>query len=647
MKASRFIAFFALCVAFSGTATAEAVYLVQGTDYQNLKDSLSAEGIGASEEFPLINALSVTLDDQQKRLLESKPAITRIIDHVDSLEAPSDDDASASDNCAYLGSIFMRSTPSSLVWPIRRKDHRTSYLLNVELTWPAEYGAGLSVFFDSKPIPHEHAVIQGERAFLTLSNKLALQQDEHLLSLIFDQKAPTQSELTGTLTFSDNCSSPLVKSYAENNDDTHFNRLIGASSLHELGVLGQGVAIAVLDSGLWSHPDLELDTKGNQRILARFDAMAGREPIELFDESGHGTHIASVAVNSGFVSTNGSIHYQGSAPDAYLVPIKAFNTNGQATLIHLLRALQWVADNRERLNIRILNLSFASHPRWPYWLDPINQGIINLWHQGVVSIASVGNSGPDPVTVGAPANIPYIISVGAVTDNWTPDNQSDDFVPLFSSQGPSPLGHVKPDLVAPGGHIEGLTRPSSTLTLEHPDFMKRAERIAMTGTSQAAAIVSGATALLLQLEPQLTPDQVKCRLMSAANPAILPDGKLAYSPLKQGAGLINIERALTLGDNHCDNGQDQLIQEIQGEIFFTGPVELDDDGTPIIPDTLSTLLANDPAIDAPITGVAWGVKAHVERLSPQEINEPSERQKLWLQRYADELRSLDARRKLD
>jgi len=624
-------------------ALGQSLHLVQGYDHEILLGALQVEGVAIQEEFTLINAVAATLTSKQRQRLEQTQTVARIIDHIDATEAPVDNPDSAS-SCAYAGSIFTYFEDSSLIWPILRKGDTPAFLQRIDLAWPAHWGTDLDLTLDGKPITHSGSKPdKGDiRLELTVSRELTM--TEHRLQLKFSYPLPKQSELRASLKFTDDCAITLAKAYDLNNDDTHFNALIGANDLHELDVLGQGVTIAILDSGLWGHPKLELDSKGNKRVLARYDAMRGHEVKDLFDDSGHGTHMASIAVNSDIVSVNNTLRYQGVAPDAYLIPIKAFDENGQATLIHLLRALQWVADNRERLNIRVLNLSFASHPRWPYWLDPVNQAIIRLWQQGVVAVASVGNSGPNPITIGAPANIPYIISVGGITDNWTPNDPNDDFVPLFSSQGPSPLGHVKPDIVAPGGHIEGLTRPGSTLTNDHPDFMKNPDRIAMTGTSQAAAVVSGAIALLLQLEPDLTPDQVKCRLMGSAHPAILPDGKLAYSPLKQGSGLINISSALTVGSNDCDNGQDQLSQEIKGEVFFTGPVEIDEEGHPIIPENLRELLGNDPSHDAPTLGVAWGIRAHVERLSKQEVDDPSDLQTIWIERYLAELENLKANR---
>ncbi|MCP4519529.1 MAG: S8 family serine peptidase, partial [Delftia sp.] len=159
-------------------------------------------------------------------------------------------------------------------------------------------------------------------------------------------------------------------------------------------------------------------------------------------------------------------------------------------------------------------------PRWPYYLDPINQAIMRAWAEGITVVAAAGNDGPEAMTVGSPGNLPYIITVGAVTDSWTLATRKDDYIPDFSSRGPTPEGHIKPDIVAPGGHITGITRPGSGLLKEHPEYQLKGGELVMTGTSQAAALVSGLVALLLQLEPDLTPDDVKCKLTGTAEPAI-------------------------------------------------------------------------------------------------------------------------------
>ena len=248
---------------------------------------------------------------------------------------------------------------------------------------------------------------------------------------------------------------------------------------------------------------------------------------------------------------------------------------------------------------------------------------MRAWAAGITVVAAAGNEGPEPMTIGSPGNLPYIITVGAVTDSWTVDNPDDDYVPAFSSQGPTPSAHIKPDLVAPGGHITGITRPGSTLATTFPEYHLETGEFVMTGTSQAAAVVSGLVALLLQLEPELTPDEVKCKLTSSANLAINRDGRLAYSPFQQGHGYVSLTRAITLGARNCGNEGMDIQRDISGEDRYRGPAIMHEDGSVSLPG-LDTMYFG-PGPDAPSDELRWGVKAHIERESslPDSARDPN------------------------
>ena len=371
-----------------------------------------------------------------------------------------------------------------------------------------------------------------------------------------------------------------------------------------------------MDSGLWDHPALIKDTQGNDRVIARYDAI-NDSSNNVFDESGHGTHLTSVLAHSGKTLFNGkpSGGFKGTAPDVSIVAIKAFNQEGQGGLLDIVRGVQWAVDNKEKYGIRVLNLSFSARPRWPYYLDPINQAIMQAWAEGITVVAAAGNDGPEPMTVGSPGNLPYIITVGAVTDSWTLNTRKDDYVPDFSSRGPTPEGHIKPDIVAPGGHMTGLTRPGSGLLLEHPEYQLAGGELVMTGTSQAAALVSGLVALLLQLEPDLSPDDVKCMLTSTAEPAINQDGLLAYSPFQQGHGYVSITRAITLGEKGCGNVDLNLMRDMAMLEHFEGPAIVKEDGEISLPG-LDKMLSTQPPTKGMSDTRVWGVKHHMERLPP-------------------------------
>src|SRR6187455_2193147 len=168
---------------------------------------------------------------------------------------------------------------------------------------------------------------------------------------------------------------------------------------------------------------------------------------------------------------------------------------------------------------------------------------MRAWQSGIVVVVSAGNSGPLPQTVGVPGNVPYVITVGAMTDNYTASGR-DDRLASFSSTGPTFEGFVKPDLVAPGGHVWGFMATYMKIAVDHPTYMNSGDFFTMSGTSQAAAAVSGVAALVIAQNPGLTPDQVKCRIIASGRPAVKADGSLAYSVLQQGRGMVDAELAV-------------------------------------------------------------------------------------------------------
>ena len=155
------------------------------------------------------------------------------------------------------------------------------------------------------------------------------------------------------------------------------------------------------------------------------------------------------SINSEGEETGG---YHGVAPDADLVVVRSFDDSGNATYMDVIRGISYVIENKDKYNIRVLNLSFSGPPQSHYWDDPINIAVMQAWQAGIVVVASAGNSGPDPLSIGVPGNVPYVVTVGAMTDSYTPDDVSDDKLATFSAVGPTLEGHLKPDLIAPGGH---------------------------------------------------------------------------------------------------------------------------------------------------------------------------------------------------
>jgi serine protease AprX len=198
---------------------------------------------------------------------------------------------------------------------------------------------------------------------------------------------------------------------------------------------------------------------------------------------------------------------------------------------------EWVVLHKNEHNIRVLNMSMYATPVAPYWsISTSGNGGVKA---GIVVIASAGNNGPEPLSVGVPGNTPYIITVGSFTDNYTPNDFGDDYIPEFSAAGPTLDAFVKPDVIAPGAHMSSLMRNNTYLAQHYPENRIRDKYFNMSGTSMSTAVVSGITALMLHDHPNLTPDQVKYRLSMTARPQFSEaTGEMAYSIWQQGAGRV-------------------------------------------------------------------------------------------------------------
>lgn len=350
---------------------------------------------------------------------------------------------------------------------------------------------------------------------------------------------------------------------------------VGASFAHYNYNFGDDVTIGFLDTGLDQLDGLSTDLYGWDKAWGTYDAI--NNTVHNYDDeaNGHGTHVASIANNSDF-DYSGRIY--GVAPNAAIVGIKAFDDEGKATYADVIRGIQWSLQVKDIINLRILNMSFSGPVRSYYWDDPLNLAVMKAWQSGIVVVASAGNTGPDPMSIGVPGNVPYIITVGAVTDSYTSNFDSDDKIASFSAAGPTVEGFVKPEIVAPGGHVSGLMSFDSELVKQHPEFHDGGRYFEMSGTSQAAAAVSGVIALILTNDPTLTPDEVKCRIMDSAKIAKNSDGSLAYSVFQQGAGLINAEGALLSSANNCANSALNIDKDLAGESHYYGPSNINENG---------------------------------------------------------------------
>jgi subtilisin family serine protease len=356
---------------------------------------------------------------------------------------------------------------------------------------------------------------------------------------------------------------------------------------------GKDVGIAIIDSGIHPHSDF---LNPESRIVEFIDFVQGK--TEPYDDRGHGTHVAGCAAGNGIESEG---LYKGMASEANLIGLKALSGEGKAKSSDIIKSIQWCIENKEKHNIRVINLSLGFKARKDYDNEPINIAIRKAREAGIVVVASAGNKGPQQGTITSPGDCWSTISVGAADDRNTPD-PSDDIMTKFSSRGPAAGGVMKPDLVAPGEgvistlapgtYIEKRAQQYSKLTTAMQEYFEMSDEDIMNipreelaslgiakvaidrwyespasarqeakkifeisqrrqvfddiytslpGTSMASPIVAGTAAAMLEANPDLTPGQVMTVLTKTADK--LPVDEPVHV---QGSGMVNPHNAIQM-----------------------------------------------------------------------------------------------------
>ncbi len=316
--------------------------------------------------------------------------------------------------------------------------------------------------------------------------------------------------------------------------------LSGASTYWQAGYTGEGIGVALLDSGVVPVDGLTGDGK---LALGPDLSFESQDPATAsLDTFGHGTHMAGIIAGKDTDATapyTDAGKFTGVAPDAHLVSIKLSDRHGATDVSQVIAAIDWVVQHRDDpgMNIRVLNLSFGTDSKQDYRLDPLSYAAEVAWNNGIVVVVAAGNAGNGAGRgLTDPAYNPRLLAVGALDDKGTAD-PSDDVVPSFSSKGKGGTYSRNPDLVAPGTSIESLRDPGSAADAGSPGGRVGDRMFKGSGTSQAAAFTSGAVALLLSQRPSLTPDQVKALLTGSARP--LPSEKTESA----GRGALDLDSA--------------------------------------------------------------------------------------------------------
>ncbi|MDE3153552.1 MAG: S8 family peptidase, partial [Acidobacteriota bacterium] len=317
------------------------------------------------------------------------------------------------------------------------------------------------------------------------------------------------------------------------------------------GLIGRGIGVALIDSGL--APSADVDPS---RVTAFYDFTQGGILTTPSDGFGHGTHVAGLIGGTGALS--GGL-YAGVAPGVHFVVAKVLDDNGQGNVSDVIEALQFITENKDALDVQVVNMSLGHPPYEDAASDPLDQAVEQAVQAGLIVVASAGNYGTNPDTgqigyagIAVPGNAPDALTVGAVMTQGTA-TRDDDRVAPYSSRGPTWYdGLAKPDVVAPGDLLVSDMSHGSYLdgelnALLHPgrgkiprNLLVGTDYMELSGTSMSAGVTTGVVALMLQAHqqvepnaPPLTPNIVKAILQFTAS-SLNDDTGTPYDVLTQG-----------------------------------------------------------------------------------------------------------------
>lgn len=328
----------------------------------------------------------------------------------------------------------------------------------------------------------------------------------------------------------------------------------------DLGFDGAGIGVAIVDTGLdGTHPDLcaaevfcqgtPVKTVQNVKILGRESyadpVLVLEDQINTDTSSGHGSHVGGIAAGNGAASTSTPFKYRGVAPGADLIGL---GIGDAVEAVNVLAAFDWILENHEQYNIKVINNSWGPGKGTPYDpTHPVNRAVDAFWDLGITTTFGAGNDGPVTDTMNAFSVHPHAISVAGGT--------KEGHIAFFSSRGlpGSDLWH--PDVTAPGYMISSVRASTGfygdvgDLGSANPNVVDPADNAfyaTNSGTSMSSPHVAGVVALIQQASfdsrgVYLSAEEVLNVLQRTATrdgnggPGGLPN----YQSYTMGAGYVN------------------------------------------------------------------------------------------------------------
>jgi serine protease AprX len=306
----------------------------------------------------------------------------------------------------------------------------------------------------------------------------------------------------------------------------HMGReMVNAKWAWDKGIYGEGVTVGVLDTGVYPHNDL---IRNNDRIVAFKDFV---NEIEFpYDDNGHGTHVAGIIAGDGWESKG---KYAGISPKTKLVCLKVLNKDGTGNISDVLAGLQWIIDNKEKYNIRIINLSVGMEDEEGEQ-SALVKGVNAAWDNDIIVVCAAGNNGPKEKTITTPGISRKVITVGSADDSETVSIFGDD-ISNYSGRGPTKACIKKPDVVAPGSNITSCNSNVNYIPREEGYPEDEIGYINRSGTSMATPIVTGCISLILCKHENICNKDIKLNFKYSSN-------DLGFSQKHQGWGMINIRK---------------------------------------------------------------------------------------------------------
>ncbi|MEC7502747.1 MAG: S8 family serine peptidase [Candidatus Thermoplasmatota archaeon] len=266
----------------------------------------------------------------------------------------------------------------------------------------------------------------------------------------------------------------------------------------DTGYTGEGVTMAIIDTGIDGNhtalDDLDDDNMTDDpKIVAFYDAInnpGATNGTEIFpyDDNGHGTHCAGITAGTG------APNYQhiGVAPRANLVGVKVLDGGGSGSFAAVMAGMQWTVEKRHEFNIRAASMSLGALTGAIEWTsseeESVNRMANEMMRAGVTLFIAAGNSG-GTATIGTPGSAEDVITVGSL--------DKDTSIAIYSSQGPTEEGRVKPNIAFVGSSVNA------------PDANTGDGYVALSGTSMATPGAAGVAVLMYQANPDLSPFDIR------------------------------------------------------------------------------------------------------------------------------------------